>query len=907
MRYALSSWLLAAAALTGTALAGAAPSAVAGDATARFQALYTREWTWRQQQFAGEDNEDQTREPADHLPKVGVAAQTEREKYWADVLAELATIDEHALSAADQVNYEVYQQQIAVLLEDQRVKEWQMPLNSDSSFWTDLGFSAREHYRDAQAYRRYLSMLADVPRYFDEQIANMRLGLKRGFSVPRVTLTGRDQSIADVVDAHDEKNLFYEPFLHMPATISAEEQTQLRAAALARIRTSVIPAYTKLLAFMRNEYMPKARTTLAADALPDGKAYYRSRIREFTTLDQDPDAIHALGLTEVARIHREMQDTIAETGFKGSFAEFLTYLRTDPRFAPQTADQLLKQAAWIAKRVDGKIGQYIGLLPRHRFGIDPVPPDLAPFYTAGRGGMGTYFVNTFDLPSRSLPSLTALTLHESSPGHSLQMSLAAEQENLPKFRRYTYISAFGEGWALYSEYLGLEMGLYDTPYDRFGYLSYQMWRACRLVVDTGIHHMNWTREQALSYLRDNTALSEHEIETETDRYIGWPGQALSYYLGMMEIKAARARAEQALGTRFDRRAFHDAVLALGSVPLPVLDRRIDRFIADAGNANADAAPYALRKQFTLGGPGGWDYLIADGATGRLFISRSDRVLVVNSADGTLAATIPDTAGVHGIALAPELGQGFTSNGRADTITVFDLASLKPTATIPVNGHNPDAILYDDASRHVYTFNGRSQDISIIDPTEGRVLAVLPAGGKPEFAAADGAGRIFFNIEDTGEIGVIDSLAGKRLATWKLPGCEEPTGLALDRRHARLFSVCGNGILAVTDAESGKPVAQVPIGRGPDAAAFDAERGLVFSSNGADGTFTVIHEDDPDHYKVQATVATQKSARTMALDAHSHLVYLVAAEFGPAPAPSADQPHPRAPVLDGSFKLLVVGN
>jgi YVTN family beta-propeller protein len=901
MKRAIACLLLAIAAGAGGS------AAVADDATAHFQALYAREWAWREQQFAGEDDEDQTRMPADHLPNVGAAAQAEREKYWAQVMTELGTIDENALGAADQVNYEVYQRQIAVLLENQRVKEWQMPLNSDTSFWTDLGFAARRPYLDAQSYRRYLSMLGDVPRYFDEQIANMRLGLQRGFCVPRVTLAGRDQSIADVVDARDEKNLFYQPFLHMPGTISVEEQAQLRAAALVRIRTSVIPAYHKLLVFMRGEYMPKARTTLAAEALPDGVAYYRSRIREFTTLDWDPDKIHALGLAEVARIHQEMQDTIAATGFKGSFAEFLNYLRTDPRFAPKTADELLMRAAWIAKRVDGKIGQYIGLLPRHRFGIEPVPPDLAPFYTAGRGGMGTYFVNTFDLPSRSLPSLTALTLHESSPGHSLQMSLAFEQENLPKFRRYTYISAFGEGWALYSEYLGLEMGLYDTPYDRFGYLSYQMWRACRLVVDTGIHHLNWTRAQALAYLRDNTALSEHEIETETDRYIGWPGQALSYYLGMMQIKAARARAEQALGSKFDVRAFHDAVLALGSVPLPVIDRRIDRFIADGGRANPDAPSYAMLREVTLGGPGGWDYLLADPGTGRLFISRGDRVLVVNAADGTLAATIPNTAGVHGIALAPDLGLGFTSNGHADTITVFDLASLRTTATVPVRGENPDAILYDPASRRVYTFNGRSNDISIIDPAAGSVLAVLPAGGKPEFAAADGSGRVFYNIEDTGEIGVIDTHAAQRVATWKLSQCERPTGLALDRQHARLFSVCANGSLAVTDANSGKPIAQVPIGQGPDAAAYDPERGLVFSSNGGDGTLTIIHEDDPDHYKVLATLPTQTSARTMALDPQSHRIYLVAAEFGPAPAPTAEQPHPRGPVLDGSFKLLVVGN
>jgi len=552
------------------------------DATNRFHDLYTREWNWRETQFEGADDEDGNRKPADHLPQVDAATQDAREKYWGAVLHELAGIDASQLSAQDQVNYQVYEEQIKVLALDQHVKDWQMPLNSDTSFWTNLGFAARRPFKDEDSYRSYLLMLGDVPRYFDQQITNMRAGLKRGFSVPRVTLSGRDQSIVAVIEAPDEKNLFYTPFETMPTAIPAQTQAALRAQALATIRNTVIPAYAKLLTFMRSEYVPKARTTLAADALPDGRAYYRSRIKEFTTLDADPDTIHALGLAEVARLHEEMLATIATTGFKGTFGEFLQYLRTDPQFAPKTADDLLFRAAWIAKRVDGKIGQYIGTLPRNRFGIEPVPADLAPFYTAGRGGMGVYFVNTYDLPSRSLPSLTALTLHESSPGHSLQTSLAAEQAELPKFRRYTYISAFGEGWALYSEYLGVEMGMYETPYERFGYLSYQMWRACRLVVDTGIHHLNWTREQAQTYLRDNTALSEHEIETEVDRYIGWPGQALSYYLGMMEIKALRQKAEQALGARFDIRAFHDAVLSMGSVPLPVLDRRIDRFIADGG-------------------------------------------------------------------------------------------------------------------------------------------------------------------------------------------------------------------------------------------------------------------------------------------------------------------------------------
>ena len=322
---------------------------------------------------------------------------------------------------------------------------------------------------------------------------------------------------------------------------------------------------------------------------------------------------------------------------------------------------------------------------------------------------------------------------------------------------------------------------------------------------------------------------------------------------------------------------------------------------------AEGGDYGIRKQFTLGGSGGWDYLTLDSAANRLYISRSDRVLVVNTQDGSLIATIPGTQGVHGIALAPDLGNGFTSNGRSDTVTVFDLKSLKPTATINVGGHNPDAILYDKASRRLYTFNGGSQDISVIDPVKAEVVARIPAGGKTEFATTDGAGRIFFNIEDKSQIGAIDSSTNKIIATWSLTNCEEPSGLAFDIGHRRLFSVCGNGLLVVTDAGSGRHIAEVPIGQGPDAAAFDVDRGLIFSSNGRDGTLTIVHQDDPDHYTVVGNVVTQKSARTMALDSATHQVYVVAAQFGATPPPSADLPHPRPSVLEGSFKVLVIGN
>jgi uncharacterized protein (DUF885 family) len=364
--------------------------------------------------------------------------------------------------------------------------------------------------------------------------------------------------------------------------VSAEDKAALRKQAIAVIRDTVQPAYRDLLTFIRSEYVPGTRTSLAAYDLPDGKNYYRAKIREFTTLDEDPEAIHTLGESEVKRLHADMLEVMSETGFKGDFPAFLVFLRSDPQFQAKTPQELLMRAAWIAKRFDGKAAQYFGLLPRARFTIVPVPDDLAPFYTAGRGGPGLYLLNTFDLPSRPLYNLTALTLHESAPGHAFQMPLALEHKDQPEFRQHTYLSAYGEGWALYCEWLGQEMGMYETPYERFGMLNYQIWRAARLVVDTGIHAQGWSRDQALDYLRQYTALPEHEIETEVDRYIAWPAQALSYYLGENAIRASRTKAEQALGARFNVRAFHDAVLELGSVPIPVLTARIDRFIADQG-------------------------------------------------------------------------------------------------------------------------------------------------------------------------------------------------------------------------------------------------------------------------------------------------------------------------------------
>ncbi|WP_174279471.1 DUF885 domain-containing protein, partial [Sphingomonas bacterium] len=398
-----------------------------------------------------------------------------------------------------------------------------------------------------------------------------------------VVMTGRDQPVAAVAGAATpDATVFFQPFAKLTATLA--DRAQLQDEARRTIAAVVIPAHRRLLAFLRETYFPGLKPAIGAASLPDGAAYYRSRIRVYTTLDLAPDAIHRIGLDEMAGIRAEMEKTRADAGFTGDLPAFLHFLRTDPRFYARTADELLKEAASEAKRFDGIADQWFGRLPRRRFAIVPVPPEIAPYYTAGRGGPGQYLVNTYDLPSRPLFQLPALTLHESAPGHAMQIPLAAENTALPPFRRQSYISAYGEGWAVYCERLGDEMGFYQTPYERFGMLSYQAWRAARLVVDTGLHAQGWSRERAQAYLRDNTALSEQEIKTEVDRYIGWPGQALSYYLGEMTIRRARAKAQVALGPRFDVRAFHDTVLSLGSVPLPVVEARIDRFIAEGGKS-----------------------------------------------------------------------------------------------------------------------------------------------------------------------------------------------------------------------------------------------------------------------------------------------------------------------------------
>lgn len=562
--------LILGAVLMAVPAAAQTPQGASGSADERLRALYTEEWNWRQQDMG---------RGGDRFPRVDAASQQARLDSWTRALATLETIPFDELSPEEKINAEVFRTSIRALANDVRFKTYEAPFNSDTFFWT--GFTPRQGLPTADAYRAFLGRLRDVPRHFDEQIVNMRAGLARGFSIPRVSVIGRDQTIEPYVKA-GQANPLYAPFTQMPSTISAAEQDALRADAATVIRDIVAPAYARLLTFMREEYLPKARTTLAAVAMPDGEAYYQAMIEKFTTLDLTPKQIHEIGLKEVARIAAGMDATKQRAGFTGTMGEFFHFLRTDPQFYAKTPRELLSYSSYVSKKADWKMAETIGFLPRRRHGIRPVPDAIAPIFTGGRGGLDACLMNTYNLPARPLYTLAALTLHECTPGHSFQAALALEGPERPPFRRGTSFSGYGEGWGLYTEWLGTVMGIYETPYEDFGRLTYEMWRASRLVIDTGIHAFGWTREQAMDYLLTNAALSEHEITTEVERYIAWPGQALAYKLGEIQIRRHRREAEEALGTTFDQRLFHDAILAIGSVPLPVLEQRMKQFIADGG-------------------------------------------------------------------------------------------------------------------------------------------------------------------------------------------------------------------------------------------------------------------------------------------------------------------------------------
>ena len=524
---------------------------------------------------------------ADQLTDVSESAQQQWLKTTNSFLAGLEKIDFNSLSEKDKINYKIFKQQLLNRQAFLKFKDYQVPFLADSGFHTRIvRLPIETKFKSLKDYKLYIERLKKIPRYFQQNIDNMNSGLQRNFAMPKIVMTGFTDVIRQQVRSLASESPFFKPFDNLPDDFSQTEKLLLKKSASEVIIEQVIPAFQNLADYFDKIYIPKAQKSLAAYDLPNGKAFYQQQIKEYTTGNLTPEDIHKIGLNEVKRIRVEMQEIIQSVDFKGDFKQFLKFLRESPQFYAKTPEELIKEASYIAKKMDGQLPKFFTKLPRQPYTVEPVPEAIAPKYTTGRyvsaplnsTRAGTYWVNTYALDKRPLYVLESLTLHEAVPGHHLQGALNQELDNLPNFRRHSYISAFGEGWALYCEKLGIEAGFYQDPYSDFGRLSYEMWRAARLVIDTGIHAFGWSREDAIKLLEENSALSTHNIRTEVDRYISWPGQALSYKLGELKIIELRQLAEKELEEKFDIRLFHDAILENGSIPLDILTEQIEGFI-----------------------------------------------------------------------------------------------------------------------------------------------------------------------------------------------------------------------------------------------------------------------------------------------------------------------------------------
>lgn len=560
-------------------------------ATAQLAALLDESWQFDLAEdplfasYAGEHRYDHL------LPDATQAAIARRAARRREFLNRLERIERTSLPTSEQVNYDIFRRLLGDQLESNRFQSHLMPITNRSGFHIEFPELPRETpLTTAAEYERYIARLAAFGRYADEHIELLRAGVKAGLTLPSAVLAGYQAPIDAQLVADPRQSLLYAPLKNFPQTVAAADRGRLETAAQQAIADSVVPGYRRFLEFMKSEYVPAARGSIACTALPQGRERYQFLVRHFTTLDVTPQAVHQTGLDEVARIDAEMRSAIERAKFQGGFVEFVEMLRTDPRFYAQTPEQLLKEVSLVLKRMDGQLPTLFATLPRMPYGVREVPAYIAPqtttAYYMGPSGdgrrAGYFYVNTYNLKTRPLYEIEALSLHEAVPGHHLQIARQQELDNLPPMRRFHHWTAMVEGWGLYAERLGLEAGFYQDPYSDFGRLSYEMWRACRLVVDTCMHALGWSRQQAIDFMKEHTALTVHNITTEVDRYIAWPGQALAYKMGELKIRQLRAEAEQTLGAQFDVRQFHDTVLGAGSVPLDVLEANVRHYVQQAG-------------------------------------------------------------------------------------------------------------------------------------------------------------------------------------------------------------------------------------------------------------------------------------------------------------------------------------
>lgn len=525
---------------------------------------------------------------ADRLDSVSLAFFVAEREALEAVQAQLAALDRSTFDHGDSLDAEILALELRDRITELSFRGYLLPLGSRSGFhfWF-AGLPESSRFASVEDYDRYVARMQSFHEHVRQQIALLREGLRVGIVMPRAVLEGYDRTATMHVVADANASPFARPLERIPAAVSAADRERIQRDGIAAIRTSVLPGFAEFGRFLAEEYIPGARRTLGVTALPNGRAYYEHRVRMYTTLDITPERVHAIGLEEVARMRREMDGIRAEVGFRGDHAAFVEHLRSDPRFTVATDVEYLALVSHASKLMDGNLPRLFSRLPVTPYGVRPMPAHVAPRQSAGyydRGATdgtraGWVNINTSMLPSRPTWAARALAFHEGVPGHHLQIMLAAEREEISSLRRNAGVTVFVEGWGLYAEKLGLDVGLYDNPYDRFGMWSYQIWRACRLVVDTGMHALGWSRERAITYMAENTGMTVEAVTAEIDRHITEPGQGLAYTMGELEITALRREAEQRLGAQFDVRAFHEAVLANGALPLPVLRREVQRWMA----------------------------------------------------------------------------------------------------------------------------------------------------------------------------------------------------------------------------------------------------------------------------------------------------------------------------------------
>lgn len=566
-----------------------AESKEAAVAKKTFETLVDREWEWTLQ-----DDPEFASWLGDHRfdelwQDLSFDAVQKRHEHRRAVLNDLKKIDDRLLSKQNRVSYELLRGQYQDSVDAFRFGWHLVPLTQRGGIQDTSSLASSLQFETERDFESWNARLNRFPEYMDQTLALMQRGIQRKIVHARVVMTRLPSQIRQQIVDDPSKSLFYKPFRNMPASIPAAKQTELKATAQRIIKTKLVPAYQKMLRFFEEVYLPACFEKVGVWQIPDGRKFYAARARQFTTTDLTPQQIHDIGQREVKRIRGEMEKIIEEVGFDGTFAEFLEHLRTDPKYYFNDPNQLLSEYKAICRRIDPQLPKMFGRLPRRPYQLEAIPEHLAPDTTtayyrppsADGSRDGTYFVNLYRPETRPKYEMEVLSVHEAVPGHHLQIALAQELEGIPEFRRYGGYTAFIEGWALYSESLGDELGLYKDPYSRFGQLTYDMWRAVRLVVDTGIHDQGWSRQQAIDFFAANAAKSIHDIENEIDRYIAWPGQALAYKIGQLRILELRQKAKTELGDKFNLREFHDTILSQGAVTLNVLDSIVEEWINES--------------------------------------------------------------------------------------------------------------------------------------------------------------------------------------------------------------------------------------------------------------------------------------------------------------------------------------